>query len=130
MSKMGLDRQLSSFKRSKKILMRELSRNSKDFFQKTNFSSQSFVDVPSSRWKALKKPRPGLILVKTGALRRSAKWKVTGSNRASVMFTVPYASFHNDGAGRLPKRQFSGESKILNKQNEKILLNYTKKHFR
>lgn len=130
MSKLGLHKQLNSFRRGQRALMKSLAVNSKEFFQRRNFNEQAFVDTPRRRWAKLKKPRPGLILVKTGKLRKSAKARVSGSTRAIVEFKAPYASFHNEGAGRLPQRQFSGESRILNRQNEKILLTYTKRKLR
>jgi len=134
MSQLGLNKQLAAFKRNKRALIRDISRNSKNFFQETNFKNQAFTDVPRKRWKNLKRPRRDgstkPILVDTGKLKNSAKFQVIGSNRGRVRFTAKYASFHNVGGGNLPKRQFSGESKILNKQNEKILLNYTSKYLK
>ncbi len=127
MSQLGLNKQLSSFKRGKRKLMKELGDNSHKFFVK-NFDAQGFVNVPKKRWRPLKHPRRNgttkPILVDTGKLKNSGKVFVQSRNRASVMFTAKYASFHNKGGGKLPKRQFSGESRVLNKQNEKIILNY------
>lgn len=126
MSQLGIDKQLKSFIRGKKSLMRDLADNSKSFFQDTNFNARAFVDVPRKRWSKRKDNKPHPILEKTGKLRNSARARVQSSTRASVEFTAPYASFHNSGTRRLPKRQFSGESRRLNKGNEKIILTYTR----
>lgn len=134
MSQLGLDKQLTAFKRSKRTIIRDITRNTKNFFQETNFKNQAFTDTPRRKWKKLKRPRPNgttkPILVDTGRLKNSAKYQVIGNSRGRVRFTAPYASFHNNGGGKLPRRQFSGESKILNKQNNKILLNYTRKRLK
>ena len=130
MSILGLDKDLRRFKNGKRKLMKDLADNSKKFFQITNFNAQAFVDVPRKKWKKLKVPRPGLILVKTGAMRASGESRVQSSTRATVKFKAKYSSFHNQGTAKLPKRQFSGESKVLNKQNDKIILNYTKRKLR
>jgi len=127
MSQLGIGRDLKSFIRGKRSLMRDLAVNSKEFFQKTNFGSRAFVDVPRRRWKRRKDNLPHPILEKTGKLRRSARHRVQSRTRALVEFTARYASFHNTGTGRLPKRQFSGESRVLNRQNEKIIVNYIHK---
>ena len=134
MSQLGLNRQLNQFKRNKRALMDDLAKNSLDFFQDTNFKNQAFTDVPRKRWKKLKKPRPDgstrPILIRTGRLRRSGKKRTLSRSRSQVRFTAPYASYHNEGTRKLPRRQFSGESRLLNRQNKKILVNYTSKIFR
>ena len=134
MSQLGLDKQLAAFRRNQRTVIKEMTNNSGDFFQETNFKNQAFTDTPRKRWKNLKRPRRNgttkPILVDTGRLQKSRRDNIIGKTRGKVRFLAPYASFHNDGARNLPKRQFSGESKILNKQNEKILLNYTSKYLR
>jgi phage gpG-like protein len=134
MSQLGLNRKLSAFKRNKRTIIKKIVDNSGDFFQNTNFKNEAFTDTRRKRWKKLKRPRPDgstrPILQDTGKLRRSRRDKIIGNTRGRVMFTAKYASFHNNGTGKLAKRQFSGESKILNRQNEKLLLNYTSKYLR
>lgn len=63
------------------------------------------------------------ILVKSGNLRRSIKWRKYGKNAVINYSNLPYAKVHNDGlrAGRgkgfkMPKRQFVGYSKVMNKK--------------
>ena len=75
MSKIGLNKVLSSFRRGKRPLMRRLVKNSTKFF-KDNFKKQYFVDRPQTRqWAKLKQPRSGpkKVLVKTGRMRRSIR---------------------------------------------------------
>ncbi len=130
MSKSDLRRSGTLFKRGKRSLMRSLARNTLTLFQ-SNFTAQAFRDIPRKKWKRLKKPRKDgstrPILVDTGNLLASGKTVVNSPYRAKIMFKAKYASYHNKGTGRLPKRQFSGDSKIVDRSNEKIIVNYIKK---
>lgn len=75
------------------------------------------VDVRSVKNRA--------ILVQTGRLRRSINSRRTGQFQVTISTDVPYAKVHNEGgrSGRgrgfqMPKRQFIGDSKVLNRQIE------------
>lgn len=63
------------------------------------------------------------ILVKSGALRRSIRVRPAGLFKAYIYSNLPYAQVHNDGlrSGRgkgfiMPKRQFLGDSSVLNRK--------------
>jgi phage gpG-like protein len=95
-----------------------------------NFRKQGFVDETVEYWK----PRKGgfyggiaalrkrermdsrrAILVKSGALRKSIRYYRSGLGQVTITSNLPYANAHNEGViGRLPKRQFVGESRKLN----------------
>lgn len=134
MSQLGLDRQLNSFRRGKRSLIKGIAITSTNFF-KDNFKEQRFVNLKSGRrWKKLKRPRKDgsikPILVDTGNLKKSGKWHVVSESRAFVIFNAPYASFHNKGVkGRLPVRKFSGRSKKLNLRVEKLIDRYIARKF-
>jgi len=62
------------------------------------------------------------ILVNTGALRRD--FQVIKAVFGQIVLgtkRIPYAIRHNEGLNGMPKREFAGESKELNKQNEGLL---------
>lgn len=99
---------------------------------KGSFENQGFTDQYLSKWQPRKRVRykgrnetTRAILVKTGRLRRSLQKSNKGLTAVTIKTNVPYAVFHNEGTGRLPKRQFVGHSRKLidslrNKLDKKI----------
>lgn len=100
-----------------------------NFFQ-DSFTKQGFDDNGVNPWenvqrriegtKAYKYPkkkdkgrRTRAILVKTGRLRRSIRTKEANFARISIVSDLPYARVHNEGIGRMAKRQFMGRSRTL-----------------
>ena len=62
------------------------------------------------------------LLVNTGALSRD--FQVIKAVFGQIVLgtkRIPYAIRHNEGLNGMPKREFAGESKELNKQNEGLL---------
>lgn len=103
---------------------------------KKSFSREGFNNVPFMHWKLLKKPRPQpytnrKILTRTGSLKNSLRYTTRPTKNAftvRVYSDLPYAAVHNYGlmSGRgdgfkMPKRQFIGYSKMLEKQLAKTL---------
>jgi len=90
------------------------------------------TDASKSGWEK-RKPRKNETgmqrsnLIKRGALRRGFKvLKAVWGNIVLGTSDIPYAVRHNEGTtdrlGRkMPKREFAGHSKELNKQNIKLL---------
>jgi phage gpG-like protein len=100
----------------------------KNHFTKS-FANQGFTNEHLEAWKQRKassrKQRSRAILVQTGRLRRSINSRRSGKFQVTISTDVPYAKVHNEGgrSGRgrgfqMPKRQFIGDSKILNRQIE------------
>ena len=113
------DQLIRRFQNKSRRLMGRLGNNSKNFYQVDNWEAQGFIDGSVKKWKPVKDKPPGQkILVRTGRLRRSARSKVVRSNRAQVEFSAPYASYVNE------ERQFIGNSKTLDKENEKIIVKF------
>lgn len=83
-----------------------------------SFRDQGFTDDSLQRWKARKKrARAGrAILTKTGRLRRSLKKSKQGRYAIQISSNVIYANVHNEGIGKMPKRQFVGYSGKLNRK--------------
>lgn len=133
------------FNEHKKILKHQLAfeltlRSLKDevgqmavkHFEKS-FDLQGFNDNPIIPWKPTKRVRDkrsrGKILVQTGALKKSLKYRSrVGKRTWSVTVSSPliYANVHNEGlmSGRgagfkMPKRQFMGNSYLLNNKIQK-----------
>jgi phage gpG-like protein len=70
-------------------------------FYKDSFTRQAYIDNKVSKWAKRKndpKSKRGnrAILVQSGALRRSIRYKVSGNN-VTVYTDVPYAQVHNEG---------------------------------
>lgn len=100
-------------------------------FYTLNFRKQGFDDENIEKWQPRKgsfysgiarlrkrerKESGRAILVKSGALRRSLKYYRSGLSSVIITSNLPYANAHNEGIrGRLPKRQFVGDSAKLNK---------------
>jgi phage gpG-like protein len=99
-----------------------------------SFRDQGFTDETLSKWQPRKGELSGgiarvrkrsrdsgrAILVKTGALRRSIRKVNRGKLAVSIVSNLPYARVHNEGlpirGGRMPKRQFVGHSKRVDRK--------------
>ncbi len=117
-------KKIAKFKATKKKLPVAVGAIAKSHYLKS-FRDQGFTDNTLSPWAKRKRPNRSdrrnkanrAILVNRGHLRRSirvvrAKW-----NRIEVGSTgIKYAKYHNQGKGRLPKRQFVGASKVMNRK--------------
>jgi phage gpG-like protein len=88
-----------------------------------NFQRGEFQDTTTQVWKKRKREAtpPYAPLVRTGDLKRTATTARRESDRIKFVMNQPYAQVHNEGlrAGRgkgfrMPKRQFIGNSEILN----------------
>lgn len=113
----GLAGQLGRLRRSipqlkieiaNKVIAREAAN-----FHNANFRKQQWTEK-KQKWKKRKnnKDKGRAILVKTGALRRAATSPEVRGN--VVDFVMPlYGKIHNEGVGKMPRRQFAGQSTIL-----------------
>lgn len=93
-----------------------------------NFKQQSFN---GQKWKQRKNNRDSgrSLLVKSGRLRRDVSNSVAaGHKNSNFSYTLavnnPYAEFNNSGTNKMPKRQFVGMTRELNK---KLLLKISQK---
>jgi phage gpG-like protein len=86
---------------------------------KGNFRAQGFVDSTVDPWKKRKlgdkKHRTGRgILIDSGNLRNNIRVLGAPGNRVIIGTRgIKYARRHNEGLSKMPKRQFIGNSKIL-----------------
>lgn len=139
-----LAKSLRKFKGQKTTLPRKLSntilKHFLEGFRKGGFTDVSFTKwIP--RWKRLtrkrisRKVKEPATLIKSGALRRSIKVKNAVWDYIKVSTSgIRYAFRHNigeiDRLGRpMPKRQFIGNSKQLDKKIEKQLITEIDKVF-
>lgn len=107
-------------------------------FFKQSFRRQGFHDVTLVKWQKRKdkKDQGRAILIKSGALRKSLRISRITKRGFSVSSELPYSAVHNEGSkapkrrkgrsGRkgkknMPKRQFMGKSRRLNRIIEKKL---------
>lgn len=113
-----------------------------------NFDKEGFEDSGVQRWQTPKRRIPGTAefrypkkkglsrrvkktLIGTGKLRRAVNASVKERTMKKVVWKVgrevPYAARHNEGLNGMPKREFMGESKELNKRfKRKIIQAYNK----
>jgi phage gpG-like protein len=97
-----------------------------------SFSDGGFTDETIERWKPRKRAERGksrAVLVKSGRLRRSLRSRRLGNLAIKIMTDVPYARVHNNGEGRMPKRQFIGYSGQLNRKLMAFIDKNIKKQF-
>lgn len=111
---------MNAFKKSSKKLPKVLGNAAVKHFQ-DNFRAEGFVDQSVDKWvrrkRETKRSRGKKILQNTGRLRRSIKRLSTTFGRIVVGTRgVDYANIHNEGLGSMPKRQFVGNSKKLERK--------------
>lgn len=102
---------------------------------KDSFRDGGFYDGYFKAWvprkKADKNKRYRALLVKSGALRRSLEIKEANFKQIRIgSYTTKYATVHNQGTNRIPKRQFIGKSKLLTRKIKKKIRQEIKKLFR
>jgi len=57
------------------------------------------------------------LLIQSGSLKGSMRVGSATMKKIAVgSYGIKYATFHNNGTKRLPKRQFIGESKMMNRK--------------
>ena len=92
-----------------------IGNEAKNFFV-NSFRLQGFEDVNVQKWKPRKKQTKRnigrAILVDSGDLRRSIIRQPVNKANLSVKISTDlvYAKVHNEGIGKMPKRQFIGNS--------------------
>ena len=83
-------------------------------FNMRAFENEGFTDVGFQKWQPRKdKKNNRKTLVHTGDLKKAATTAQNQAGGIAFVFNMPYARVHNNGLGTMPKRQFIGESKVL-----------------
>jgi len=98
---------------------------------KGNFRAQGFVDQTVDPWQKRKvfskKKTTRAILVKSGNLRSSIRVLGTPGDRVIIGTRgIRYAKRHNEGLVKMPKRQFVGNSRLLEGKIHKKIQNHIK----
>lgn len=116
-----------------------IGNEAKNFFV-ASFRKQGFENRSVEHWKPRKKEdnRKGrAILVDSGDLRRSIVREPVNKSQLQVKIStdLPYAKVHNEGGtmkngGKMPKRQFMGDSYKLNELCKKIIVSQLDKIFK
>lgn len=90
-----------------------------------NFRKQGFDDDGVKKWQPRKRERKRdsgrAILIKTGQLRRSLIKRKADKSAVYIISSLPYANRHNEGIKGMPKRQFVGDSRKLNRNILRIM---------
>ena len=112
-----------------------IGNEAKNFFV-NSFRVQGFEDKSVDKWKPRKKQTKRnigrAILVQSGDLRRSIIRQPVNKANLSVKISTDlvYAKVHNEGIGKMPKRQFIGNSYKLNENCKKIVVSQLDKIFK
>lgn len=70
------------------------------------------------------------ILVKSGAMRNSLDVREANFKQIIVgTLDIPYADVNNEGFGRVPKREFLGDSDLLNKRLSREIVRILKRSY-
>lgn len=111
-----------AMKRSLPIVVANAAKNHYvDSFKKGGFTDEN-LDPWEKRKAKDKRGGKRAILVKTGALRRSIRIVSATFSRIEVGSTgTKYAKRHNQGLDGMPKRQFIGASRKLQKKIRLII---------
>ena len=93
-----------------------------------DINGKPFKPLSPTYAKQKSKKFPGMPILKAtramlaGAnIRRRFKANQTGTTEASMSYTSEYAAYHQEGGGKLPKREFIGVSKEAERQVDNIL---------
>lgn len=126
-------------------MMREIAMANKNYFLDNFKTRQAWGTV---QWKEVQRRIPGTkswiypkkkdlarrtrpILVGKGTLRRAVNnsIRLVTTNRAYFRVDLPYAAVHNEGGGRIPKRQYMGQNRETDRLTKDIIKKYASKAF-
>lgn len=136
------------FAQQKRTLPVVLGALAKNFFLEA-FRKGGFTDIGFKRWDRRKKRLPRgrwsptqlepATLIKTGKLRRSIKVRPATFRKTRIFTNLIYAAIHNFGLigkafgkhkFKMPKREFIGNSRVLERKLEKRILKEVNKVFK
>ena len=103
--------------------VKEIGEISVSHFKKS-FTDYGFTNIRRGRWRTRKRYAPHPLMRKSNDLINSITARRTGKYTVRVeTIGVDYAAYHNEGTDRLPKRQFIGNSVMLDKRIKRKLRN-------
>lgn len=132
-SRINIDKAVAKFKRVQKSLPVKIGNIALNHFKKS-FRDEGFTDKKLDPWQKRKRPnkadratgRRRAILVDSGNLKRSLKVRSARFEAIKVgSYGIRYAEIHNKGLTglafgkhrfKMPKRQFIGDSEVMNKK--------------
>lgn len=124
---------IAKFKKAKKDIPELLATNSVNHFQEGFRKGGYQTDDSSNGWQRRKREdrrKSRAILVNRGILWRDIKKKIVRFGQIIIgtsSLTSDYASVHNEGTEKMPKREFIGDSKKLTESNQRIIDKYMDK---
>lgn len=133
-----IEGKIKAFERFEKNIPRRVGNIALNHFLKS-WDDEAFSDSTegSSPWAVRKTTnkadrttgRRRQLLIDSGALKRSMKVSRPATFRRIAVgsYGIKYAQFHNQGTAKLPKRQFVGASKMLNRRIHLLIKNELKR---
>lgn len=118
---------IRKFKQLKRDIPELIATNSVNHFQEGFRKGGYQTDESSDGWRKRQsggRRRSRAILVDRGILWRDIKAKVKKWDNIVIgtsNLTIDYAEVHNRGIGRMPQREFIGDSKKLTESNKKLI---------
>jgi len=122
------DISLKKFRQLEKTLPKVLGNMAKEHF--IEGFEKGGGQTNAGKWVPRKKQTSKPILVDTRALKRSIRVKNATFKKTTIasMGTI-YGELHNEGVSPLPKREFIGNSTVLEKKLEQRIQKSTRKVF-
>ena len=126
-----------AFNRKKRLLPKvkrnitvRLSEMANKHFNRS-FDRGGFTDSTLVKWMPSERARAGQgkTLIDRGDLRRSIRTVKQTFRQSRIISDRPYSARHNVGLAGMPKRQFMGQSAVLNKVSKKIIIEELNKIF-
>ena len=150
-NKFEFEKVIEALEKAKVDIPQKISNLGRNFFVQS-FVKQGFTDEAFEPWEEVKRREPGtpeyMYPKKKDPGRRTRKilfgnartgnrlWRGVGNCERSHSWEqivwgidVPYAEYHNEGDGKIPKRHFMGHSAELDRKIDKLLEIELKKVF-
>jgi len=128
-----MNERINKFERAKNRIPNIIGKMAQSHF-KASFKNQGFTDQSLEKWQNVERRRPGTRAYKQATNADRTRAILVGSptknpgvrlkdsirimradwNVVVIATDVKYAETHNDGVWTSPKRQFMGESEVLN----------------
>ena len=121
----GLQSQFNNFKNNIPVIIANVALNHfLEGFRKGGYQTDDSRSGWAGRKSRTRRNIGRALLVNTGALRNDILRREVNSKRIVIgTRNIAYASVHNEGTERMPKREFLGNSTVLNNKITSIIKN-------
>jgi hypothetical protein len=137
-----MERKIKNLRKSFPEMLEDMSVRAENHFA-DSFRNEGFTDDTLQKWPKRKslgryddaaRSNRRALLVKTGKMRNATRVRKLASRKEVRVFNdaksakgFPYPKVHNEGLGNMPKRQFIGNSRQLNRKIKKDIVKTIKR---